>query len=139
MGGVKIEGFVVKNYARFTADKKAMMAKYVSESYKEVAKTFDKEPGKPRYDIMANLISMYRTDSRWDKAIQHLRDDGLLLDDPKDIGVLIKEIPADVLREEEESIKMILFKHYWPMLSRALTCGFPEYYKKKLAEKQFNK
>jgi hypothetical protein len=36
LGGQKIEGVFVKNYARFNPDKKVMMAKYVSEAFKEI-------------------------------------------------------------------------------------------------------
>ncbi len=35
LGGSKIEGVVIKNYARFGRDKKALMGKYVSEKFKE--------------------------------------------------------------------------------------------------------
>jgi hypothetical protein len=66
-----------------------------------------------------------------------LREDGKLQDSPADIGNLLKEIQTDVKKEAGDDIKEKLFEFYWPKIARGIISGFPEYYKTKLAEKQF--
>lgn len=136
LGGPKIEGMVIKNYARFGVDGKVLMGKFVSEEFKERHGKAWKESNPNSGDVVDNLITMYRTDARWDKGIQHLRDNGELENTPRDIGKLLKEIQTDVCQEEEEAIKEELFTWAWPKISRALTSGFAEYYKRKLAGSQ---
>lgn len=139
LGGNKIEGFVVKNYNRFTVQKKAMFGKYVSEAFKEVHRKEWKEGNPTQGDIILRLSEEYKTPARWDKAIQHLREAGQIKDMPEDIGPLMAEIGKDTLKECEDEIKEKLFQYAWKHISRNLTRGFPEYYKKKLLEQQFNR
>lgn len=137
LGGTLIEGFVVKNYSQFTRDGKVMMGKFVSERFKEKnAKDYRlRNPAKS--EVIGALGDQLRTEARWDKAIQHLREGGVLQQSPRDIGPLIKEIQRDVHDEEKEHIQDVLFKHAWGTISRRVIAGFPEYYKKKLAEEAF--
>lgn len=137
LGGCKIEGFVVKNYNLFTAEKKVAIGKYVSEAFKEKHQTAWKNSNPGIRDVVQALIHEYKTDARWRKAIQHLRDDGKLEGSPKDIGVLIQEIPADILKDSEQEIKDRLFNHFWPHIRRGVTNGFPEFYKQELAQQAF--
>jgi hypothetical protein len=137
LGGCKVEGVVIKNYGLFTAEKKVAMGKYVSEAFKETHQKDwgDRNPNKA--EIEALLIEQYRTDARWQKAVQHLQEAGLLEGSPKDIAALMKEVPVDVLKECENEIKEALFKHFWPKISRGITRGLPEWYKKTLAQGAF--
>jgi hypothetical protein len=138
LGGTSSEGIVVKNYERFDPyTGKVMMAKYVSEAFKEVhrKKTY-KTPGK---DFVQNLVERYRTTARWQKAVIHLREAGKIEDSPKDIGSLIKEVSTDVHKECAEEIKEALFKHFWKQINRGITAGLPEWYKETLLKKQFEK
>lgn len=138
LGGTQIEGYVIKNYFRFGYDKKPLMGKFVSEKFKEIhGKTWSKNnPG--TNDILENLTGMFKTEARWEKAVFHLRDDGTLLNDVKDIGPLIQEVMADVRKECEEQIKDILFKWAWEKkVSRAITNGLPQWYKNRLLQNQF--
>lgn len=132
LGGAKIEGVVVKNYAKFTDDKKVMMGKFVSEAFKEVRHGEFRKENPTGADVQTSLISAYRTPARWAKAVQHLREAGKITDSPKDIGYIIKEVGEDVHRECEEEIKAILFAHFWPHIRRGLTGGLPEWYKEQL-------
>jgi len=138
LGSAKIEGFVVKSYERFTRDKKVLMGKWVSESFKEIHHKSWKAAHPTGKDVATRLVETYATKARWQKAVQHLTEDGQLGLEPQDIPLLIKEIKADVLKECEQEIKDILFKHYWKNLSRGLTKGFPEWYKQQLMEGLFN-
>lgn len=109
LGGAKIEGVVIKNYKKnvlLTADVilPIMSAKYVSEAFKEVhGKRWEQEEtNKGKFHI---LCSQYKTEARWAKAVQHLKEAGVLDNSPKDIGMLLKEIKEDIETEEKENIK----------------------------------
>lgn len=132
LGGKFIEGLVIKAYGVFGEDKKTLMAKYVSEAYKEVNPV--QSTGK---DFLAELIDTYRSEARWDKAIQHLKEKRLLLGEAKDIGPLIKRVQDDLLEEEGAAIKDKLWKQYGHHLLRGCTGGLAEYYKRSLLEKAF--
>ena len=139
LGGCKIEGVVIKpqGYDLFGRDKKVVMGKVVSEAFREVHKGSWKEQNPTNGDVISGIVSKYRTEARWKKAIQHLRDDGVIEDSPTDIGPLLKEINQDVLKECREEISEMLFDHAWKQIARGLTAGFPEWYKEKLIERQF--
>lgn len=139
LGGTKIEGFVVKNYDQFGQDKHVLMGKFVSEMFKEI---HGKEWGKSNptsKDVVETIIEMLRTDARWEKAIQHVKERGELKNALQDIGPLMREIPEDVLKECEELIKAKLFANFWPHIKRGVVHGFPQWYKEKLLGEQFNK
>lgn len=138
LGGAKIEGFVVKNYSRFGKDKKALMGKYVSEAFKEVHKKASY--GKvQKADLITTLVEALRTEARWQKAVQHMREAGTLTNSPKDIGALIKEVQMDIHLEETEFIQEMAFKAVFADVIRGVIRGLPEWYKEKLAEAQFDK
>jgi len=137
LGGSTIEGVVIKNYSRWGRDKKALMGKYVSEKFKESNKSnWTPKTGKSIIQIIGESL---RTEARWNKAIQHLRDSGELVNEPKDIGGLIRELQRDVKEECEDEIKAALFQWAWKDISRIVTFGFPEQYKRLLAESQFER
>lgn len=137
LGGCQVEGVVIKNYNLFTQEKKVAMGKYVSEAFKEKHEGDWKERNPNHKDVETILIEEYRTDARWAKAVQHLRENGQIEGSMKDIAFLIREVPADVLKECEEEIKEKLFAHFWPKVSRGITRGLPEWYKDELAKEAF--
>lgn len=132
LGGQKVEGLVVKNYARFGKDGKALMGKYVSEAFKEVHKAEWKKDNPTAKDIVGLLGEQYRTPARWNKAIQHMAERGELTNSPKDIGPLIRETQQDITAECAEEIKSALYSWAKPHIMRAAIRGLPEFYKKKL-------
>jgi len=138
LGGQQIEGIVIKNHARFGIDGKPLMGKFVSEKYKEVHNGDWKERNPANKDVIAILIAKYKTPARWEKAYQHLLEDGKIEFADKDIGELMKEIPNDTKAECEEAIKDELFRWAWPKLKRGISNGAPEWYKEKLMERQIN-
>jgi len=137
LGGQPVEGVVVKNYALFGPDKKVLMAKYVSERFKEVHAAEWKLSNPAAGDVIQTLIQHYRTPARWQKAVQHLREAGALEQSPRDIGLLFKEVPVDVKTECEDEIKQKLFEWAWPKVSRGITAGLAEFYKEDLLRQQF--
>ncbi len=139
LGGQKIEGVVIKPkaYDLYGRDKKVLMGKFVSESFREVHSNTWKADNPAGRDILALIGSKYGTAARWNKAIQHLKEAGQLDDDVKDIGKIMKEIPTDVQKECEEEIKEFLFQWAWPHIRRQCSRGFPEFYKELLLKRQF--
>lgn len=139
LGGQTIEGVVVKPvlYNVFGLDKKVLMGKFVSEVFKEVHRKAWGESNPAGKDIIGQIGDVYRHQARWSKAVQHLREAGLLKEDVTDIGMVIREIPEDIKKEHEDEIKETLFKWAWPHIRRAVTRGLPEWYKEKLLARQF--
>lgn len=140
LGGQKIEGVVVKpaKYDLFGPDKKVLMGKFVSEAFKEVHNGEWKKSNPTQGDVLQALILQYQTPARWAKAVQHLREAGKLEGSPRDIGNLIKEARADVLKECEVEIKEKLFKYAWEKIERGITAGLPGWYKEELVKEQFS-
>lgn len=140
LGGQKIEGVVVKNYNKpFMIGDVAiplMSGKYVSERFKEKHKKDWKRDNTSRgkWDIFKES---FRTEARWEKAVQHLKEKDEIENDPRDIGKLIKEIQRDISEEEMEDIKSFLWKEFGYEILRKSTSGFSEWYKKKLLELSF--
>jgi hypothetical protein len=137
LGGVKIEGVVAKNYTQFGRDGKVSMAKYVSEAFKEVHNKEWKLANPGQKDVVEGLIAGLRTEARWQKAVQHLAESGDLTHTPKDIGALMKEVKDDIIAEEVERIKGILWKHFSGKILRGASAGLAEWYKEELLKKQF--
>jgi len=142
LGGNKVEGVVVKNYKQpFLLGGQPiplMMGKYVSEKFKEVHRN-NWGRGHTSIGKWQKLKESFKTEARWEKGIQHLREEGKLENDPRDIGRLIKEIHKDITEEEKENIKEFLWEEYGSELLRYSTGGFPEYYKEKILKSSFEK
>jgi hypothetical protein len=139
LGGQRVEGVVVKpaDYGLFGLDKKCLMGKFVSEAFKEVHAREWKQANPQSGDILERLSETYRAETRWRKAVLHLLEAGLLENSPRDIGALLKEIPADIEKECAEEIREALYGWAWPQIRRAVTRGFPEWYKEHLLAQQF--
>lgn len=134
LGGVKVEGVVVKNYGQFTEDKKVAKAKFVSAEFKERNDKEWKKGNPTQKDIIAQLIETYSVPARYQKAVQHLRDDGKLEGSPRDIGNLIKETQEDLKKEEADAIKEVLYNHFVGQILRGVIAGLPQWYKEQIAE-----
>lgn len=140
LGGQKIEGVVVKNYSRqFLLGGQPMpimSGKYVSEAFKEVHRERwgKEEKSKSR---LQEFFESFRTQARWEKAVQHLRERGELTDSPRDIGNLFKEVHLDIEAEEKDAVKDFLWREFASELKRKSTAGLPEWYKEKVMERAF--
>jgi hypothetical protein len=137
LGGTKVEGVVLKNYDHdfMIGDQyiPIQCAKFVSEKFKEKhdSTAYGKKKNKQNWQ---SFCESYRTEARWQKAIQHKREEGKLLGEPKDIGPLIKEIQMDIIGEELGTIKAALWKFFQRDLLSTAIKGFPEWYKEQLAK-----
>lgn len=135
LGGQLIEGVVIKPELRnlFGLDKKLLMAKLVRDEFKELHAKNWKTMNPGQADIIQLLGQSLRSEARWQKAVQHLREAGRLEGSPKDIGALMKEVPADIEKEEKENIQAKLYRWAWPKISRIASAGLAEWYKGELA------
>lgn len=141
LGGQNIEGVVVKAYKPWlflnSIPLTVMSGKYVTEEFKEVHSANWKAENTNKGQLEVALGN-YRSQARWNKAIQHLRDDSNFTGTPKDIGNLIKEVRRDVEEEEKENIKEILWKIYGDKFLRAAAEGLPQWYKEELVKGNVN-
>jgi len=139
LGGQKIEGFVMKPITPiYGVDKKLLMAKYVSEAFKEVHRKVWGESNPTSGDIIDRCVKTYATAARWNKAIQHLKERGELEMVPQDIPKVLQEVVEDTKKEEYDNIKEDLMKWAWPHIQRGLTRGLPEFYKEHLMREALN-
>lgn len=138
LGGTGVEGVVFKpiGYNIFGRDKKVLMAKFVSERFKEVHSKEWRKENPTSADILGVIGARFTTEARWEKAVQHMKEAGKLESSPRDIGPLMKEVPEDILSECEEDIKAALWTWAWPHVRRQVTRGLPEWYKKRIAAEQ---
>ena len=135
LGGQLVEGVVIKNYAEQLIIGGQVLpilcAKFVSEAFKEKHHkewSVEHTPG----GKMGILKQNYKSEARWEKAVQHLRDDGLLSGEPKDIGPLIQEVKRDIMQEEKMEIMEALWKIHGQDLLKVAVGGLPEWYKRRL-------
>ena len=140
LGGPKIEGMVIKNYnhPNMIVDQwyPFIQAKYVSDAFKEKHnKDWKKHQGAGKLETMKQ---QYRSEARWTKAVNALRDTGELEHDPRDIGKLLKYLYNDLEIEEEYAIKEELWQLFRKDFLRASTAGFPEWYKELLLKSSFD-
>lgn len=134
LGAEQIEGFVIKNFGREIFVGRQLLgltqAKFVSEAFKERHSTAwptnNKSP-------LVKIGEMVRTEARWQKAIQKLRDAGECEQHPRDIGKLLKHLHLDLEEEDKEVLKEKLWQEFSKDIKRAATRGFPETYKYYLA------
>jgi hypothetical protein len=131
LGGHKIEGVVVRSIEKAVNFKGIIfpmaIGKFVSEQFKE------KQGRKPKKkNQWTDYIEQYRTEARWQKAYQHLREAGKIEHEPRDIGNIIKEAQRDITEECKDEIMEYLWKMYGGQLLRHSIKGLPEWYKEKL-------
>jgi hypothetical protein len=134
LGGGPVEGVVLKNYDRYGPDKKLLAAKLVRDDFKEKHAVEWGTTNPSKANVLEKIVEAYRTEARWAKAVQHLSEDGRLEHSPRDIGLLIREVPLDVRAECEDEIKQALFNEFWGQIQRGITKGFADWYKRYLAE-----
>lgn len=131
LGGAKAEGVVIKNYEKMImlgGQVWPLFTKYVRPEFKEShTKAIAAEKA-----AIPDYINGFKSEARWRKAVQHLRESGALTDSPKDIGPLVKEIQKDISEEEAENIKHFLYRYYIKDIMYRATSGFPEWYKEQL-------
>ena len=133
LGKEKIEGVVIKNYSQIIllgGSAFPLFTKYVRDEYRERHdKDWKEKSGVGGLEL---FLKGFQSESRWLKAVQHLRDEGRLTQELRDIGTLVKEVERDILEEESVNIKAFLFNHFKKSVIRYAVRGLPEWYKERL-------
>ena len=133
LGGETVEGIVIKNYNQTIlqgGNLYPLFTKYVSEKFKE--RHQDNPDHKTPRQTIDEWCKSFCNENRWLKAMQYCRDDGTLVQEPKDIGTVIKRIMVDIDEEDTEDIKKFLYDRYIRTIKSWATRGFPEWYKEQL-------
>lgn len=140
LGGQIIEGVVLKpvNYDLWGPDKKVLMGKFVREDFREMNEKNFRSENPKQGDVVQIIAQALRSEARWQKAVIHLRERGLIEGDPRDIGKLLKEAAADIEKECADDIKDRLYRWALPQIRRIATAGLPEWYKRQLLDAQFH-
>lgn len=125
--GPMMEGIVVKNYELPGKYSPIMVAKLVREDFKEVMRQRPTK-GKDNDTKIAELFECYRTEARWDKAIQRVRETGADMTNRAVIGDLIRGLITDIIEEEEDRIKDALWLALKKDFERTVTKGFVDYF-----------
>lgn len=144
LGNVKIEGVVVKNYTHDAMVGDVyypyLVGKYVSEAFKEKHqhRAYGRKKNKESIDA---FFDSYNTEARFNKAVQHLKEQGLIKGEPSDIGPLMQELNKDFEEECQGEVMEFLYKEFRKEALRRMSRGFPEWYKQQLAEgkEEYNK
>jgi hypothetical protein len=139
LGGQKIEGVVVKprHYNYFGLDKKVLMGKFVSEAFREIHSKSWRETNPTRGDVVEKLIEELSTPARYQKAVIHLRERGVITDSVKDIGAIIAEVRRDIALEAREHIAQALYRYFADTIIRRAASGVPQWWKDELVKEQF--
>lgn len=136
LGGPTVEGVVIKSdvpeYVIYGGQEVRLVMKYVSEAFKEINKANWKSENPDRRDAIALVTAQLRTQARWAKAVQHLRDEGRLTGTARDIGPLINEIQDDIFRHDADEVAALLLTAFMPILKKTAAHGFAEWYKERL-------
>lgn len=135
LGGPILEGVVIKNYAQtilLGGHVFPLFTKYVREEFKELHNV-DWKIRQPK-DSLHDYIASFAAEPRWQKAVIHAKEKGILTNSLKDIQPLIATIQSDVEEEEKENIKNTLYKMFKKDILTASIRGFVAWYKNKLLE-----
>jgi hypothetical protein len=134
LGGTPVEGVVIKNYNERTPEDHVLMSKIVGDNFAEKAATRPHKLPNGGGFFATNLGAAFATEARFNKAVQHLRDNGELSGSMKDVGPLMKELSRDLLEEYGDEFKEQLLEHYRKTIVKAASKGFPEWYAAQLQE-----
>ena len=138
--GGKLEGIVIKPSVDRTdvfdpTSSKVIMAKIVRDEFKELHnKEWKGKHPTAKGFIVEDIGEALGTPARYEKAVQHLQEDGRLTGTEKDIRELFKEVQEDLKEEVIDYIKERLYKHFERPIFKAATRNIPNWYKGKLLE-----
>ena len=132
---IQIEGVVIKRLIiqKINQFDELSRSKYVNEEFRELHLNNPEYKKTNKESIVDNISNTFSTKERWKKVIQHMKEDGVLLGEPKDIGNICKYVQEDIFKECEPMIKDMMYALYKKDIKRAVVKGIPEWYKKHLA------
>ncbi len=143
LGGQQIEGIVLKNrgvmidqYGKPAFYAFKLVRKEFKELNSEVWKTQRRDGIHSINELIAASLEALNTKNIWNKAIQHIRDDGKAQHSMRDMQILSEYIDADIDLEYREPIEEFMFTFLRGQIKRYIMKGLPGYYKQLLYEMQ---
>lgn len=133
LGGAKVEGVVIKSYDKWTHEGFPMWGKIVRDDFKEKmgAKTKKIQYGDK---VITQIVESLKTEARWNKALQSIKEDGLYTGAPENIPHLLRAVHRDIDEEELDWIKEQLMAGYVKKIKGDVCKGLAEWYKFKILE-----
>lgn len=133
LGGVQMEGVVVKRLQNplYFYDK-PLFCKLVRQSFKELNKLVWSGTNPKSGDVLQSAVDAVCTEARFNKTVQHLKEQGNWDGSAKDIGPLMKLLQQDIEEEDSEYLKNKLWKWALPQIKRMAGARMPQWYKDKL-------
>lgn len=128
LGDHNIEGVVIKDYPGKT------FFKVVSQEFQEISQQKRVRTPKDSDKYLDDLFDAYRTESRWHKAVQHLRDEGKLDGTMRDIGPLLMELSSDFEDECRLILQEQLYNLFRKRAIKKVAQGFAEWYRTQLGQ-----
>lgn len=145
LGGQKVEGVVLKNrgvlidqYGKPAFYAVKLVRKEFKELNSEVWKTQRRDGIHSINELIAASLDALNIKNIWNKAIQHIRDDGKAQHSMRDMQVLSEYIDADIDLEYRLPIEEFMFTFLRGQIKRYIMKGLPGYYKQVLYEMQQN-
>ena len=118
----------------FGEDGLPIRAKFVSEKFKEAHARNPDWKRVRQTEFLKVLAESVSGPARWEKVVTGLMAEGLIEGGtPVEIGRIIRHIREDVREECLDDLKDRLWQHFEKRFDGAVTKGFPEWYKKRLA------
>lgn len=125
LGGVP-EGIVLKHHAFvFKGKTTATKLKYVTNAFKERHKGKQSKVNLSADEFIERLGKEFNTEARFQKAYQHLKENGKEVDIHKIIG----ELDTDFDKEYMEEIMMLLWSEFSPIIKKHARKDVGEWYK----------
>ena len=137
LGGDTIEGVVIKRMRHNTlygVDKKVLLAKYVSNDFKERhIKNWNKDKVAKK-EIPTVIAQQFATEARFEKALQYLKEtDQYEVENPlRNIPLIINRVWQDIEEEEEQTMKDQLYNQFKRDIRKRVSSPIPIWFKGKL-------
>lgn len=144
LGGTKVEGIVIKNYKKsylldLLSTKRyvgfPLAGKLVRDEFKEIQRGEGSKQKKA--NSIDGIAETYLTEQRFLKCLQHLNEEGKIINEKKDLAVLIPEVLNDLLSEEKENIDKIVLNKFYEDFRRRLSNFVVKQYNEFLLNRQF--
>jgi len=126
--GGKPEGIVVKTY---TGNKWPKLLKLVRDEFKEQqAATKDYGTKIKSVDELCEVLGkQYAVTARFHKAVQHLKESKTgLSNSKKDIGLLVKELDKDLMKEYKSDLSAALLGYFFTVIAGHARTGLTTWY-----------
>jgi len=139
LGGTIPEGLVIKARSILIMNERRkvlepVMFKYVRREFQEKNREVWAREKKPSLEVvLERLAGTLKSEARWHKAVQHLKEEGRLKEGLRAIPDIIEEAWRDILEEEKDLLVEAFLQLHGHKLKKIVTSSIPGWYKEYLA------